>query len=656
MSPSVPFWLTAAVGLAVAIIALAMALLVIGLAVVRRSGRRLNWAFVLFAGAAFMICGGSTLAHVESWLVTQSQANHALEGGALFWAEIVVAGYLLLGPSLLVFVHEFGRLRGYPTNEGAPADANRGRLRRSVVSLGFLAAVALLPVVFGHRVVDHLVLNDAGRLRADVTPLGTAIAIGPMLFALLALIRFWQHRKQIGGKWLTFSTGLWLVTSAAAVATGASSALALFSLGMGLLAAGYVVISQQLLVPMITLSRKFDSELADRTRELEHVRDRLQWHNELQRRIAAISRDIAQCDDPSTMLVELAAQILNRLGHQHIYVYLVDGSGDDLVIQAAAGTTARTILDSKHRLAIGGNSVAGKAAAERKPLLADDQADGILFASTALPNARSEMSVPMIVEDRLLGVLDFQSIHPSAFSDEDLDLITCLADQAAVTLETCQSLHEIKSAIAEDQAARREQVRRTWRGALAERAPISAFVWDESDQVTGTTLGAVWSPDIAHVTRTGRALASQSGDSGQNGPVRRGSVLTLPVSCRGQIIGALRLRREMERPWEREEIETLGLISDRLGLAMENADHLQAAQQRGRLEQFISSFAAKLREESDVESLLETATREIGDGLGLAALDIRLGTEGDLNGEPVEFPRTSVDEAGRQTEGNEKNG
>jgi GAF domain-containing protein len=653
MSPSVLFWLTTAVGLIVAIVALALAFLAIALAVVRRSGRRLNWAYVLFAGAAVTICGGSTLAHVESWLVTQGRADQAQHGGALFWAEVAVAGYLLLGPSLLVFAHEFARFRANRTDEGAPADGNHGRLRRTVVSLGFLAALGLLPVVFGHRVVDQLVLNDAGRLQADVTPLGTVIAIGPMLYALLALIRFWQHRIQVGGKWLTFSTGLWLVTSATAVGTGAPWALTLFCLGMAVLAAGYVVISQQLLVPMATLSRRFDSELADRTRELEHVRDRLQWHNELQRRVAAISREIAQCDEPSQMLAELAGQILSRLGHQHVYVYLADSSGDDLFIQAAAGTTARTILDSKHRLAIGGNSLAGKVAAEHRPLLADDKANGILFAGTALPGARSEMSVPMIVKDRLLGVLDFQSIHPGAFSDEDLDLITCLADQAAVTLETCQSFHEIKSAIAEDQAAQREQIRHTWRAALAERAPITAFVWDKSDQVTATTLGAVWSPDIARVARTGRAFASQSGDSERDGPVRSGSVLTLPVSCRGQVIGALRLSRETRGPWESDEIETLGLIADRLGLAMENANHLEAAQQRGRLEQFISGFAAKLREESDVESLLDIATREIGDGLGLAALDVRLGTEDDLQGESGEVPRTSVDSAGRQRESNE---
>jgi GAF domain-containing protein len=213
----------------------------------------------------------------------------------------------------------------------------------------------------------------------------------------------------------------------------------------------------------------------------------------------------------------------------------------------------------------------------------------------------------------------------------------------AVTLARCQSLQEIQTAVAEEQAKQREHIRHTWRAALAERAPISAFVWDRNDQVSATTLGAAWSPDIARVARTGRALTSQNGDSELDRQGGKASVLTLPVLCRGQVIGALQLRRDSGEAWESDDIETLGLIADRLGLAMENANHLQAAQQRARLEQFISSFASKLREESDVESLLETATREIGGGLGLAALDVRLGTEDDFDSESGELRRPSVD-------------
>ena len=86
--------------------------------------------------------------------------------------------------------------------------------------------------------------------------------------------------------------------------------------------------------------------------------------------------------------------------------------------------------------------------------------------------------------------------------------------------------------------------------------------------------------------------------------------------------------------WESQDMEAVSLIADRLGLALYNARLLQTAQRRADREHFINRVTARMREESDVESLLDTAVREIGAGLGLGALDVRLGTESDLGADP----------------------
>ena len=634
MSPSVLFWLTAIMDFAVAAIALSMTLLVVGLGLGRQSNRRLNWAYALFAGAAILIGAGSALAHGTYSLKPLVEAGDPVQGVPRFWLELAAVGYLLLGPSLLAFAHEYASFPAYGGGGRPETSSADNRLCRTVVILGFLAALGLLPVVFGHRAVRHLVVNDAGMLQPELTPLGYVITIGPMLLGLLALVRFWQQRERAGGKWLTITTGLWLIGSAAAITTAAPFSLALLALGICVTVAGYVVITQQVLVPLTTLTGKFDSELADRTRELEHVRDGLQWHNELQRRIAHISQEIAQTNEPSLMLARLAELLHTSLGFQHVYVYEVEDTDRELVIRAAAGTTGRTVLESGHRLTIGGISLAGQVAAERQPRLADDRDDEVLFASTALPRARSEMSVPVILKDRLLGVLDFQSIHLDAFTDEDLDLVTCLSSQVGVILDRCQAFQEIQGALDEELAMQRHAVRQTWRAVLAERESTAAFVYDEGDEVFATSLGAAWSPDVALSANSGQPVTSFCGNRQKETPDVTPLVLTLPIRHRGQIIGSLQLRRRPDHTWESQDIEAVRLIADRLGMVLHNARLLQAAERRADREQFINRITAKIREETDVESLLDAAVREIGAGLGLGALDVRLGIESDLGADP----------------------
>jgi len=630
MSPSVLFWLTVAAGFAVVAIALAMILVVVGLGVGRRANRRLNGAYVLFAGAAILIGAGSALAHVAHWYEPLGLSGAPVQGAPLFWMELAAMGYLLLGPSLLAFAHEYASTPTFGDSEKSDASSADNRLCRTVVILGFLAALGLLPIVFGHRAVRQLLVNGAAMLQPELTPVGYVITIGPMLLGLLALTRFWQHRESVGGKGLSIATGLWFIGSAAAIASAVPLALALLALGISVAMAGYVVITQQVLVPLATLTGKFDSELADRTRELEHIRDRLQWRNELQRRIAHINSELAQISEPSSMLARLAELLQTSLGYQHVYVYQVEDADRELAVRAAAGTAARTILESEHRLAIGGNSLVGQVALQRRPRLADDRDDESVFADTALPRARSEMSVPVILGDRLLGVLDFQSIHLDAFTEEDLDLVACLASQVAVSLDRCQAFQEIQTTLDEEHAPLRHNVRQTWRALLAERESTAAFIYNESDTVVTTSPSAAWSPDVAQVASSGQLVTSSAGNSREDAPGIAALVLTLPIRHRGQVIGSLQLRRKPGHTWEREDIAAVSLIADRMGQALENARMLETAQRHAEREQFISSITARMREETDVESLLETAAREISAGLDLAALDVRLGTESDL--------------------------
>jgi len=89
-----------------------------------------------------------------------------------------------------------------------------------------------------------------------------------------------------------------------------------------------------------------------------------------------------------------------------------------------------------HQLRVGRESMVGWVCAKRRPRIAlDVGADAVHFDNPLLPHTRSEMVLPLLVGDRLLGALDVQSSDEAAFDDDDVRSLQGMADLIAVALE-----------------------------------------------------------------------------------------------------------------------------------------------------------------------------------------------------------------------------
>ena len=56
----------------------------------------------------------------------------------------------------------------------------------------------------------------------------------------------------------------------------------------------------------------------------------------------------------------------------------------------------------------------------------------------AVPDARSELVVPLLIKDRCIGAFDLESPELNAFSKRHVELLTLLASQAAVAIENAR--------------------------------------------------------------------------------------------------------------------------------------------------------------------------------------------------------------------------
>ena len=173
-----------------------------------------------------------------------------------------------------------------------------------------------------------------------------------------------------------------------------------------------------------------------------------------------MTEKVADLDD---MLTTAAEMIRARFGLYYTQVYLTDPAGRVLLLRAGTGDVGEALLKRGHRLMIDYNSLNGRAALEKKPVIVTDTLENPNFKpNPLLPKTRSEMAVPLIVGDRILGMLDMQSEQPGALSEASLPAFEALAGQLAIAIQNSELFAETEQARAEIESQARRLTRTGW--------------------------------------------------------------------------------------------------------------------------------------------------------------------------------------------------
>jgi PAS domain S-box-containing protein len=164
--------------------------------------------------------------------------------------------------------------------------------------------------------------------------------------------------------------------------------------------------------------------------------------------VSTATSTVLEVDKLLKDVVELTKERF-RLYHSHIY--LLDEDGTNLVLTAGAGEVGKQMVSEKRSIPLDREqSLVARAARDRKGVTVNDvrQAPDFL-ANPLLPDTRSELAVPMIVADRLLGVFDVQSDQVGRFGDLDVSIQTTMASQIAVSIQNANQVQETIALAAE---------------------------------------------------------------------------------------------------------------------------------------------------------------------------------------------------------------
>jgi GAF domain-containing protein len=137
--------------------------------------------------------------------------------------------------------------------------------------------------------------------------------------------------------------------------------------------------------------------------------------------------------------------------------------------------------------------------------------------------------------------------------------------------------------------------------------------------------GGDWRDEMVEAMKGGRAVA------GQDDP---GPTVAIPLKVRGQVIGVLDAHKPAGTGgWTDDEVSLFQALVDQLGVALDSARLYQDAQRRATEDRLIGEITARLRATLDVDTVLQTAVREMGTALGIEKVVVRLQSPGSGDGQ-----------------------
>lgn len=332
-----------------------------------------------------------------------------------------------------------------------------------------------------------------------------------------------------------------------------------------------------------------EQRVEERTRGLAQKTERL-------RATSYIARKTAEVQDLATLLDTVARLVTDQFEFYHTGIFLINETGDQAVLQAASSEGGRRMVERGHSLSVGTQGIVGHVAGQKKPRIAlDVGTDAIFFNNPDLPMTRSELALPLLVRGKVVGVLDIQSDKPQAFDVEDIDVLQTLSDQIAIAIENARLMDETQAAILQLEALTSVRTREAWSQKLRERSRVFTY----------TPLGL-------------RAeKLSQSNDK----------AITAPIMLRGQKIGTISIARKGDATWSKLDKDLVEEVANQVGLAVDNIRLLEEATERAKQEQMVGKLAARFSQSLDLDTLLQTAARELGQLPNISEVSVFVGQE-----------------------------
>ncbi len=271
-----------------------------------------------------------------------------------------------------------------------------------------------------------------------------------------------------------------------------------------------------------------------------------------------ISSAIGRIRDLDELLQTGVELVREQFDLYYVQVYLADAAGRTLSLQAGTGSVGEELSKRGHRLPIGPGSINGLAGRDKRSVIIDNTLNSpdLFRPNPLLPETRTEVAIPMLVGDRLVGVLDLQNDQPSSLQRRDLPAFEVLASQLAIAIENANLFTQVVQTQADFETQARRLSRSNWQEYLdnVEDRDRLRYTYSIDSPVVGT------------------AVVQEQDQTIHN------ALFTAPINVVNEQIGVLQIEADPNYRWNSEDTEFVNAIAAQVGQQVENLRLIEQAE------------------------------------------------------------------------------
>jgi GAF domain-containing protein len=239
---------------------------------------------------------------------------------------------------------------------------------------------------------------------------------------------------------------------------------------------------------LTVLTSTFNQMATDLAESRIYLEQRVAQRTQSLETSAEVSHNLSSILDQDAFSIAVVEQLQSTFGYYYVQLYLANDTNDIFTLKSATGLPGQKMLIRGHRLNKG-QGVVGRSAAYQDVVVAPDVSQNPHWLSNPLlPETKSEVAVPIISRDVVLGVLDIQHNIVNGINEEEVILLKSISDQIAIALENARLFEKIQ------QQASHEAVLNQ----VTQKIQLASSV-DQVLQITAQELGKVLKADFTSV-------------------------------------------------------------------------------------------------------------------------------------------------------------
>lgn len=289
--------------------------------------------------------------------------------------------------------------------------------------------------------------------------------------------------------------------------------------------------------------------------------------------------------DPDDLLKRVITLFTEQFDYYYAAIYLLAPGEKWAELKEATGEAGKVLMQNRHRLEITGKSMVAGCIRDRSPRISQNTSEERQrVENPLLPYTRSEVAMPLIAGERVVGALNVQSTRAADFGLAVIETMQNMAGQIAIAMENARLFQEAQQRIKEMRAIQQQYLLEGW-SSISMRQDELEYGIGESNETLNQKIDT-------------------------------------PISLRDQVIGQITL--ESGSDWSGDQKNLVDAVATQAAIALENARLVSESRQIAVRERMLAEINSRIWASTTIDAVLQTAVKELGRRLDASSATIEL--------------------------------